>query len=63
MYFEFSKVRSLNQLKKLHSTIHWERRLGTQKQAIDYCHKEGHNIVEWGEKQVRWCHNGQHPML
>ena len=31
----------LSALKKLNNRIHWEARRGTQKQAIDYCKKDG----------------------
>lgn len=47
-YLEFSKLKRLTQLKKLNKRIHWERRKGTQQQAIDYCKKEDTQVgVPW----------------
>lgn len=44
-YVEFSKNVTIGKkngfLKKLHNTIHWEKRKGTQEQAINYCMKDG----------------------
>lgn len=45
-YVEFIKNVSLGKtdrsfLKKLHKTIHWEKRKGTCEQAIKYCEKDG----------------------
>jgi len=49
-YMEFDKKMSLRELKiKFPNTIHWERRLGTQEQAIKYCHKDG-TFYSFGEK-------------
>lgn len=36
-YVEFSKLKRLSQLKRINPAIHWERRAGTQQQALDYC--------------------------
>lgn len=50
-YIEFSKLKRLTQLKRSHPTLHWERRKGSQKQAIDYCRKEESRFAgpyEWG---------------
>lgn len=38
-YIEFAKLKRLSQLKKISKAIHWERRQGSQQQAIDYCKK------------------------
>lgn len=46
-YCEFNTNQRLERLKAFNSTIHWERRQGTQTQAIDYCKKEG-NYYEFG---------------
>lgn len=46
-YVEFPKLKRLSQLKKLQPAIHWERRKGSQQQAIDYCKKDGRSN-EWG---------------
>lgn len=57
-YCEFKTNKRFNSLKKLNPNIHWEKRLGTQEQAINYCKGdcEGktHNpyFYEFGEKQV-----------
>lgn len=50
-YVEFPKLKRLSQLKKAHAAVHWERRLGSQQQAIDYCKKdEGTEGWLWIEK-------------
>ena len=36
-----SKTKSLNQVKEIHSTAHWEAMRGTVNQAAEYCQKEG----------------------
>lgn len=46
-YTEFTKQMRLSALKKLNNRIHWEKRQGTQKQAADYCKKDG-KITEIG---------------
>lgn len=38
-YVEFNKLKRLNQLKRSHPTLHFERRKGSQQEAIDYCKK------------------------
>lgn len=45
-YFEFSGCKRLTTLKKLNDKIHWEKRLGSAKQASDYCKKEGKYFEE-----------------
>lgn len=47
-YIELVNCTRLNTMKKFNNRIHWERRLGTQEQAINYCKKEG-NYEEWGK--------------
>jgi len=47
VYFE--TVKSLAQMKEIHSTAHWETMRGTVDQAAEYCKKEG----EWYEAGVR----------
>lgn len=47
-YIEFKNQRHLGGMKKVHKTAHWEARRGTQKQAIDYCMKDG-DFIERGE--------------
>lgn len=39
-YVEFDKLKRLSQLKKIDNNVHWERRKGTQTQAIAYCKKD-----------------------
>lgn len=38
-YVEFDKVKRLSAMKKINDRAHWENRLGTQQQAIDYTRK------------------------
>lgn len=46
-YVEFSSGTRLSTLKKKNAKIHWEERLGTAKEAADYC-KKGGNFYEQG---------------
>jgi len=39
-YIEFSRLQRLKTLKKFNKKIHWERRKGTQQEAVAYCHKD-----------------------
>lgn len=48
-YIEFSKLKRLSQLKRVFPAIHWERRKGSQQDAIDYCSSETYK----GEKKGR----------
>jgi len=47
-YVEFATNRKLARLKQFDTSIHWEKRQGTQAQAIDYCKKDG-VFTEFGE--------------
>lgn len=51
-YLEFSKLKRLQQLKKIDSGIHWERRQGTQSQAMEYVRKEESRIAGPFERGV-----------
>ena len=46
-YLVMDKKVRLSSMKKINERAHWEKRLGTQQQAIDYCNKEDsrHGIV------------------
>lgn len=55
-YIEFDKQKSLRQLKKINEKAHWEKRFGSQKQAIDYCKKEN-NFEEFGQKKQQGKRN------
>lgn len=47
-YVEFYKPKQLSALKKINERIHWERRLGTAREASAYCKKEM-DFYEHGE--------------
>lgn len=50
-YIELTKPAAITALKKVYPTIHFEKRKGTQEQAIKYCKKEESRIDgpwEWG---------------
>jgi len=47
-YCEFSSNKKFNTLCKFDPSFHWERRAGTQQEAIDYCMKDK-QFVEFGE--------------
>lgn len=47
-YIEFYKPKDMSALKKVNERIHWERRLGTAREAAAYCKKES-NFYEHGE--------------
>lgn len=56
-YVEFKNQVSLSTLKKkLHANAHFEKRMGTSKQASDYCKKDG-NFVEFGELSQQGARN------
>lgn len=40
-YVEWNSAKTLEQLKKYNAKIHWEKRRGTQEQAVTYCKKDG----------------------
>lgn len=46
-YVEFKNALRDSTLRKINKKIHWEWRIGTPKEASDYCKKEG-NFKEWG---------------
>lgn len=46
-YIELDKKVRMSAMKKLNNKIHWETRMGTQEQAVEYCKKEG-NWKEFG---------------
>lgn len=49
-YLELKNPKSLEGgMKKIHPTIYWDQRRGTQEEAIIYC-KKGEDVVEWGTK-------------
>jgi len=54
-YVEFETVKSLNTMRKLFQNRHVEIRKGNQEQAIEYCHKDGTNIVEVGTRAKQGC--------
>ena len=45
LYCEFDCAMSMTAMKKIHKTCHWETRLGTQKQAIEYCKKSDTRVA------------------
>lgn len=49
-YVELTKKCRLSYMKKLHNTAHWEPRMGTQSEAINYCIKDN-DYVEIGTKK------------
>ena len=55
-YIEFHNRKYFSTLKKLNNRIHWESRLGTQKQAIEYCKKEG-DFQEFGDRRIQGQRN------
>jgi Putative viral replication protein/RNA helicase len=46
-YIEWGSAKRIEALKKLHPKIHWEARIGTAKQASDYCKKGEQSHEEW----------------
>lgn len=49
-YVVFDKVKRLSALKKIHSTAHWEARMGSHAQAKDYCTKADTRVAgPWSE--------------
>lgn len=55
-YMEFNGQKSLRQLKKINDKCHWERRYGSQKDAIIYCKKDG-EFFEFGERKEQGKRN------
>lgn len=53
-YLEFDKQQTMGGLKRLHNSVHWEKRRGNQQQAVDYCSKEDTRVsgpYEFGIKK------------
>jgi len=46
-YIEWGSAKRIEALKKLHPKIHWEARIGTARQASDYCKKGEQSHGEW----------------
>lgn len=44
-YLELARISRISALKKIHPTAHWERRKGSQAQAIAYCSKQDETYV------------------
>lgn len=51
-YIEFESRKYFTTLKKFNPNIHWEKRMGSQLQAIEYCKKEG-NFKEYGNRRIQ----------
>ncbi len=49
-YMEWNKPQRFDRLHDIDQTIHWERRKGSQEQAITYASKDG-DTTEWGTKK------------
>ena len=60
VYFENKK--SLNQVKEIHSTAHWEAMRGTVNQAAEYCQKEG-DYFEAGTRPLNQAEKGERGKL
>lgn len=55
-YIEFRSRKRLKTVKKINNNIHWEPRRGTQRQAIEYCMKDG-DYEEFGKKKMQGKRN------
>lgn len=53
-YVEFKTLHRLSQLKKFNPAIHWERRAGSQQDAIDYCSRETYKGEDKGRVDGPW---------
>lgn len=59
-YIEFDRPQRMSALKKIHESIHWEPRRGSQSQAIAYCMKDETRVAgpwEFGEKKAQGARN------
>lgn len=57
-YCCFKDQKTLSALKKIHPRAHWEKRMGTQQQAIDYCRKDG-QVIEYGTPPMSQAQKGE----
>lgn len=53
-YLEYSTLTRMSALKRFHRGIHWERRRGTQQDAIDYCSRETYKGEDKGRVDGPW---------
>lgn len=53
-YLEFNTLTRLSALKRFHPGIHWERRKGSQQDAIDYCSRETYKGEDKGRVDGPW---------
>ena len=51
-YGEFKKQMRFNAVKTLNTRMHFERRFGGQKEAINYCKKDN-NYKDYGERRIQ----------
>ena len=53
-YMEFNTNKRISALKKIHGTAHWERRNGTQEQAIAYCKPDKNKPENGGQNDATY---------
>lgn len=58
-YVELARISRISALKKIHPTAHWDRRKGTQDQAIAYCTKQDETYVEGPWSKGERCETNQ----
>jgi len=58
-YIEWGSAKRIEALKKLHPKISWRARLGTAKQASDYCKKGEQTHEEWDHGRERGANFGK----